>query len=154
MIMYSTTTYSPLSYFSYDNPTISFSYNGKTIKEMAITVGDSIALAYYVNNPSRLNLYYEHYNSNSYVASTYCYNNNLYINTKTAGTTYTGITLNNSYFNTIGGSTVKVIVYPQPTPSPGSTPSPTPSPTPFITPTPTPISTYFYLDTLYSYVSH
>lgn len=122
-------------------PKVYFSYNNSYITEKTTYVGSYLNVSCYISNPSNMQLYPEYYNSNSYVASSYFRNNILYINAKSTGTAYTGITLNDSYFNTVGGGTLKLNVVPRPT----STPTPTV--------TPTPVSTYFYLDTLYSYIS-
>ena len=183
-----TSTYSPLSYFGYYittstptpfitttttttttptptptivTPTITFSYNNKTVKELTINVGDSIVLTYYVNNPSRLNLYYEHYNSNSYAASSTINYGYFVINANHVGSTLVGITLKTGVVTTVGGGNVKVNVIDPATTTPYLTTTTSTTSTTYI-PTPTPtqddLSNYgikaFNLCTDNSYVSY
>lgn len=125
-------------------PKVYFSYNNSYITEKTTYVGSYLNVSCYISNPSNMQLYPEYYNSNSYVASSYFRNNILYINAKSTGTTYTGITLNDSYFNTVGGGTLKLNVVPRPT----STPTPTPTPGPNYK------IEYFNLELSNSYVSY
>lgn len=125
-------------------PKVYFSYNNSYITEKTTYVGSYLNVSCYISNPSNMQLYPEYYNSNSYVASSYFRNNILYINAKSTGTTYTGITLNDSYFNTVGGGTLKLNVVPRPT----STPTPTPTPGPKYK------IAYFNLELSNSYVAY
>lgn len=139
-------------------PTITFSYNDKTVKELTINVGDSIVLSYYVNNPSRLNLYYEHYNSNSYVASSVINYGYFEVNANNIGSTLIGITLKTGVASAVGGGNVKVNVINPATTTPYITTTTTTTTTPTPTPTPDDLSNYgikaFNLHTDNSYVSY
>ena len=70
-------------------PKVYFSYNNSYITEKTTYVGSYLNVSCYISNPSNMQLYPEYYNSNSYVASSYFYNNILYINAKSTGTTHT-----------------------------------------------------------------
>lgn len=155
-----TTTTTPTPTPTIVKPTITFSYNGKTIKELTINVGDSIVLTYYVNNPSRLSLYYEHYNSNPYVASSAINYGYFEVNANNIGSTLIGITLKTGITSTVGGGDVKITVINPATTTPyiTTTTSTTYIPTPTPTPTPDNLSNYgiksFDLHTDNSYVSY